>query len=110
KQNAAVALPLQIAADRDETKACLGLADEVDAHRAYDLIVADEHVRKMTMLEFVRVALVIGLTRQQSAEDRIPANGMINAPLIRRSHRPQRVTFERMIHRCPCQIPLRLSA
>src|SRR6516165_3696247 len=47
EQNAAVALPLQIAADRDEPKACLGLADEVDAHRSYDLTVADEHVRKV---------------------------------------------------------------
>ena len=109
EQNAAVALPLQIAADGDEAKACLGLADEVDAHPAYDLAVADEHVRKMAMLEFVRVVLVIGLARQQSAEDRIPANGMIGAPLLRQSRRPQRVTLERMIHRCPCQIPLRLS-
>src|SRR5262249_194832 len=55
EQNAGVALPLQIAADGDEAKACLGLADEIDAHRAYDLAVADEHVRKMAMLEFVRV-------------------------------------------------------
>src|SRR5215472_6127232 len=47
EQDAAVALPLQIAMDGDEAKACLGLADEVDAHRAYDLAVADEHVRKM---------------------------------------------------------------
>jgi hypothetical protein len=45
---------LQIAADRDEPKACLGLADEVDAYRADDLTIADERVRKMTMLEFVR--------------------------------------------------------
>jgi hypothetical protein len=109
EQNAAVALPLQIAADGDEAKACLGLADEVDAHRAYDLAVADEHVRKVAMLEFVRVVLLIGLARQQSAEDRVPANGMIGAPLLRQSRRPQRVTLERMIHRCPCQIPLRLS-
>src|SRR4029077_14757416 len=82
EQNAAVTLPLQIAADRDEPKACLGLADEVDAHRAGDLTVADERVRKMAILEFVRVALVIGLARQQSAEDRIAPNGMINAPLL----------------------------
>ena len=84
QQNAAVALPLQIPADRDEPKACLGLADEVDAYRSYDFTVADERVRKVAMLEFVRVVLVIGLARQQSAEDRIPANGMINAPLLRR--------------------------
>ena len=51
EQNAAVALALQIAADGDEPKACLGLADEVDTHRAYDLAVADEHMRKMAMLE-----------------------------------------------------------
>jgi hypothetical protein len=63
--------------DGDEAKACLGLADEVNAHRAYDLAVADEHVRKMAMLEFVRVVPVIGLARQQSAEGRVPANGMI---------------------------------
>ena len=99
-----------IAADRDEPKACLGLADEIDAHRAYDFTIADERVRKMAMLEFVRVVLVIGLARQQRAEDRIPVNGMINAPLLRRSHRPQRVMLERMIHRCPCRIHSRLSA
>src|SRR5262249_18316747 len=110
EQNAGVALPLQIAADGDEAKACLGLADEIDAHRAYDLAVADEHVRKMAMLEFVRVVLVIGLVRQQSAEDRIPANGMIGAPFLRLWRRPQCVMLERMIHRCRCQIPLRLSA
>src|SRR5262249_36494791 len=110
EQNSAVALPLQIAADCDEAKACLGLADEIDAHRAYDLAVADEHVRKMAMLEFVRVVLVIGLVRQQSAEDRIPANGMIGAPFLRLSRRPQCVMLDRMIHRCRCQIPLRLSA
>src|SRR5262249_23538039 len=110
EQDAAVALPLQIAADGDEAKACLGLADEVDAHRAYDLAVADEHVRKMAMLGFVRVVLVIDLARQQSAEDRIPANGMIGAPFRWQSRRPQRVTLERMVHRCPCQIPLQLSA
>src|SRR5262245_31972525 len=43
EQNAAVALALKIAADGDEAKTCLGVADEVDAHRAYDLAVADEH-------------------------------------------------------------------
>ena len=57
--------------------------DEVDAHRAYDLAVADEHVRKMAGLEFVRVVLVIGLARQQSGEDRVPANGVIGLPLAR---------------------------
>src|SRR5262249_37936525 len=30
-----VALALKIAADGDEAKTCLGVADEVDAHRAY---------------------------------------------------------------------------
>jgi len=98
EQNAAVALALEIAADGDEAKACLGVADEVDAHRAYDLAVADEHVGTMAALEFIRVVLVIGLARQQSGEDRVPANGVIGAPLLRRSRRPQRVTLERMIH------------
>src|SRR5262245_10209305 len=32
EQNAAVALPLNIATDADETKACLVLPDDVDAH------------------------------------------------------------------------------
>jgi hypothetical protein len=39
----------------------LGVADEVDAHRAYDLAVADEHVGKMAALEFIRGVVVIGL-------------------------------------------------
>jgi len=78
-----VALALEIAADGDEAKTCLGGADEVDAHRAYDLAVADEHVRKMAALEFIRVVLVIGLARQQSGEDRVPANGVIGLPFVR---------------------------
>jgi len=32
EQNAAVALPLNIAPDADEAKACLVLPDDVDAH------------------------------------------------------------------------------
>ena len=99
QQNAAVALALEIAADGDEAKACLGVADEVDAHRPYDLAVADEHMRKMAALEFIRVVLVIGLARQQCGEDRIPANSVIGAPLQRRLHRPQRITLERIGHR-----------
>src|SRR5215813_2115538 len=98
QQNAAVALALEIAADGDEAKACLGVADEVDAHRSYDLAVADEHMRKMAALEFIRVVLVIGLARQQCAEDRVPANGVIGAPLQRRLYRPQRITLERISH------------
>src|SRR5499433_4476396 len=50
EQNAAVALALKIAADGDEAKTCLGVADEVDAHRAYDLAVADEHVGTVAAL------------------------------------------------------------
>src|SRR5262249_24206109 len=72
--------------------------------------VADEHVRKMAMLEFVRVVLVIGLARQQSAEDRIPANGGIGAPFLRQSRRPQRATLQRMTPPCSRPIPLPLSA
>ena len=79
-------------------------ADEVDAHRPYDLAVADEHVRKMMVLEFIRVVLVIGLTRQQSGENRVPANGVIGAPLLRRLYRPQRITRERISHRRSCRI------
>src|SRR6516164_4635133 len=72
EQNAAVALALEVAANGDEAKACLGVADEVDAHRAYDLAVADEHVGKMAALEFIRGVVVIGLARQQGGEDRVP--------------------------------------
>src|SRR5262249_45443646 len=93
-QNAAVALPLEIAADGDEAKARLDGADEVDAHRSYDLAVAEEHVRKMAGLELIRGVLVVGLTRQQSGEDRGPANGVIGAPLLRRLYRPQRIRCE----------------
>ena len=83
EQNAAVALALEVAANGDEAKACLGVADEVDAHRAYDLAVADEHVGKMAALEFIRGVVVIGLARQQGGEDRVPANGVIGRPFAR---------------------------
>src|SRR5262245_26236148 len=110
QQNAAVALPLEIAADGDEAKARLVVADKVDAHRSYDLAVAEEHVRKMAVLEFIRVVLVISLTRQQSGEDRVPANGVIGAPLPRRLYRPQRITCERISHRRLCRISFAIAS
>src|SRR5262249_56340674 len=51
EQNGAVALPLEIAADGDEAKASSGLANNVDPPRPYDLAVADEHVRKVAVVE-----------------------------------------------------------
>src|SRR5262249_8585703 len=81
EQNVAVALALEVAADGDEAKTCLGGADEVDAHRAYDLAVADEHVRKMAALEFIRVVLVIGFARQQGGEEAVPAAWVVMLPL-----------------------------
>jgi len=94
EQNAAVALPLEVAADGDEAKACLDVADEVDAHGAYDLAVAHEHVRKMAALEFIWVVLVVGVARQQRGEDRVPADGMIGRPFARWSHGLKSITRE----------------
>ena len=68
EQSAAVASPLEIAADADEAKPCLLLADQIDAHRTDDLAVADQHMGKMPRREFGRVAFVIGLVRQKAAK------------------------------------------
>ena len=94
EQNAAVALPLEIAADADEAKTCRLLADQIDAHRTDDLAVVYQHVGKMPRREFVRVALVIGLARQQGSEDRVPANGAIGGPFARRSHGPEVIALD----------------
>jgi hypothetical protein len=94
EQNAAVALPLEIATDADEAKTCRLLADQIDAHRTHDIAVVYQHMGKMVRREFVRVALVIGLGRQQGSEDRIPANGVIGGPFSRRSHGPESIAFD----------------
>ena len=94
EQSAAVALPLEIAADADEAKTCRLLADQIDAHRTDDLAVVYQHVGKMPRREFVRVALVIGLGRHQGSEDHIPANGVIGGPFSRRSHGPESIALD----------------
>jgi hypothetical protein len=94
EQNAAVALPLEIAADADEAKTCLLRADQIDAHRTHDIAVVYQHMRKMIGRKFVRVASVIGLARQQGSEDRVPANGVIGGPFSRRSHGPEGIALD----------------
>src|SRR5262245_23856623 len=55
EQNAAVTLPLEITADTDEAKSCYLLVDQVDAYRADDLAVVNQHMGKMPRREFARV-------------------------------------------------------
>ena len=59
-----------------------------------DLAVVYQHVGKMPRRECVRVALVIGLARQQGSEDRVPANGAIGGPFARRSHGPEVIALD----------------
>ena len=87
EQNGAEALPLQVAADADQAEPRLGRVDEVDAHRAHDLAVADEHMGEVPGLELIGIAFVISLPRQQRRKDRIPADRVIGDPLMRRSDR-----------------------
>src|SRR5262245_33627007 len=96
EQSAAMASPLEIAADADEAKTCLLLADQIDAHahRTDDLAVVDQQMGKVPRREFGRVARVIGLVRQQGSEDRIAANGVIGAPFARRSHGPEMIALD----------------
>jgi hypothetical protein len=98
EENRAEALPLRIPADADEAKAGLRLVDEIDAHRAHDLAIADEHMREIAGLEFVRVAFVVGLPRQQRSKDRVPADRMIGDPLLRRLYGPQRIALTGIGH------------
>src|SRR5713101_2612958 len=98
EKNGAVALPLQVAADADEAKARLRGVDEVDAHGADDLAVAQEHMRETAGLEFVRVALVVGLSRQQGRKNRIPADCMIGGPLLPRMRAPQDIAIDGIRH------------
>src|SRR4029450_13207581 len=63
EQNAAVALPLEIAADADEAKTCRLLADRIDGPRTQELGVVGRARGRMVWREFVRAALVIGLGR-----------------------------------------------
>jgi hypothetical protein len=55
EQDAAVALPLEIAPDADQAKACPALANEIDAHYAHDFAVAQQHVWKVAGRDLVAV-------------------------------------------------------
>src|SRR6266516_3196999 len=94
EQSAAVALPLEIAADADEAKTCRLLADQVDAHRTADLAVVYQHVGTMPRRELLCVVLVLGQARQQGSEDRVPANGVIGGPFARRSYGPEIIALD----------------
>jgi hypothetical protein len=59
QKNGAVALPLQVPPDAYEAKAGLCVVDEVDAHRAGDLVVADQDRVELAGREFARVVLII---------------------------------------------------
>jgi|AmaraimetFIIA100_FD_contig_123_32919_length_4414_multi_5_in_0_out_0_2 hypothetical protein len=98
EQDAAVASPLEIAPDGDEAETGLFLADKVDAHHAYDFVVAQEYVRTVIRREFVRILLVIRLARQQGSENRIAADGVICGPFPRRSRGPEGIALENCGH------------
>ena len=108
QEHGSVTLALEVAANGDEAKAGLHRVDQIDAHGAYDLAIANQHMREMAWLEFVRVVLVVGLPWQQAHKDRIPADGVIAAPLLRRSHRSQRITLERIAHGARVELAPRL--
>ena len=71
EQGAAMALPLHIRPDADETKACRSLVNEIDPNCAQDLAVAQQQMRKMTGRELARAVFVIRFVRQQGGEDRV---------------------------------------
>jgi hypothetical protein len=86
EQDAAVAMPLEIAPDAHQAKACSALPNEIDAHHAHDFPVAQQHVRKVAGRDLVAVVFVVGLARQQGGENCLPPNRMIGRLFLRRSH------------------------
>jgi len=98
EQDSAVASPLEIAPDGDEAETGLLLADKVDAHHAYDFIVAQKYVRTVIRHEFVRILFVIGLARQQGGENRVAADGVIGGPFLRRPRGPEGIALENCGH------------
>jgi len=70
EQGVAMALPLDIGPDADQTQGCRALANEIDPHCAQDFAVAQRQVRKMAEREPVRVVFVINLVRQRPAGSR----------------------------------------
>jgi hypothetical protein len=52
-------LPLQVPPRAYEAKAGLYVVDELDAHRAHDLVIADQAMRELAGREFARVVLII---------------------------------------------------
>src|SRR5262249_61753531 len=82
EQNRPVPPPLQVRPDADQAQTRLHVVDEVDAYGADHFAVADQHMRQMAGLELIAVVLVIGLTRQQSAQDPAPPDPVTRAPLL----------------------------
>ena len=68
KQDAAVALPLEIAPDAHQAKACSAWPNEIDAHHAYDFPVVQQHVRKVARRDLVRVGFVVGWPGKRAAK------------------------------------------
>ena len=93
EQDAAVPLPLEIAPDAHQAKACSAWPNEIDAHHAHDFPVMQQHVWKVAGRELVGVGFVVGLAGQEGRENRLPPNRMIGRPFLRRSHGPERIAF-----------------
>jgi len=93
KQDAAMALPLEIAPDAHQAKACSAWPNEIDAHHADDFPVVQQHVRKVARRDLVGIGFIVGLAGQKGSENRLPSNRMIGRPFLRRSHGPERIAF-----------------
>ena len=52
----------------------------------------------MARSELVRGVFVIGVVRQQDGKDRIPPDGVISGPFLRRSHGLQAVVLQGVGH------------
>jgi len=101
EQGVAMALPLDIGPDADQTQGCRALANEIDPHCAQDFAVAQQQVRKMAGRELVRVVFVINLVRQQAREDRVPPDRVISGLFSRRTHGRQTIALKGVGHlRC----------
>src|SRR5919204_2880997 len=93
EQDAAVPLPLKIAPDAHQAKACSAWPNEIDAHHAHDVPVVQQYVRKVAGRDLVGVGFVVRLAGQEGSENRLPPNRMIGRPFLRRSHGPERIAF-----------------
>jgi len=93
EQDAAVSLPLEIAPDAHQAKACSAWPHEIDAHHADDFAVVQQHVRKVARRDLVGVGFVVGLAGQKGSENRLPPNRMIGRPFLRQSNGSERIAF-----------------